>query len=90
MRHFVLSIVLLLFVAACAAPPAAGNVATGTVSYNRSERVLSLRGQRYEVPESTPTRSVRSGDKVTINWVQDGDRRVVTRIQVETTQDARD
>jgi hypothetical protein len=90
MRHFALSVVLSLSVAACAAPPDTGNVATGTVSYDRSERVLSLHGQLYEVPESTATHSVRSGDEVTINWVQDGDRRVVTRMRVEKTQDDAD
>jgi hypothetical protein len=78
LRPLILSVAL---ISACA-NQANLQIDYGRAYFDRETRTLWLNGKEYAVPPNVATAAVTTGDKVRIQWEPDGDRRVVTRLEV--------
>jgi hypothetical protein len=81
MRRHILSAVLSLLLAACGLPPNAPSV-DGVATYQPSTGEFWVNGDPYVLPPGVATWGVRSGDTVHVLYEQQGDTRVVTRIDI--------
>ena len=81
MRLHVLTALLSLMLAGCGLPPNAPQ-AYGVAAYDTRTGEFWVNGKPYEIPPGVPTHGVRSGDKVNVFYEQQGDQRVVSRIEV--------
>lgn len=81
MRHVLLSAILLAGLAACDLPPNLPQ-AYGVAAYDVRTGGFWVNGKPYVLPPDVSTNMVRSGDTVNVFYQQQGDQRVVTRIDV--------
>lgn len=81
MRPHVPAVLLALVLAGCGLPPNAPS-AYGVAAYDTRTGDFWVNGKPYYIPPGVSTNAVRSGDQVNVLYEQQGDRRVVTRIDV--------
>lgn len=79
--------VVFIALAACTLPPPPANQARGYPVLNRSERILYVNGFPYYLPDKMTTALLINASDVTVDWEQQGDRRVVTLYRVEGYDD---
>lgn len=80
MRLFVL-LAVVASLSACDLPPNLPQ-ASGVAAYDLSTGGFWVNGKPYVLPPDVYTHGVRSGDYVNVFYEQQGDTRVVTRIEI--------